>query len=74
MIGDLVWDEEAVVGEYNGATHEEGRSRRDDNSKRLLLEDQGWWLLEMYARDLFVASGRHRLVQRLRRGLARVRS
>lgn len=34
MIGDLVWDEEAVVGEYNGATHEEERSRRDDNSTR----------------------------------------
>lgn len=71
MVGDLVWDEEAVVGEYNGATHEEERSRQDDNSKRLLLEDQGWWwLLELYKRDILTASGRHRLIQRLRRGLA----
>ena len=74
MVGDLVWDAEEVVGEYNGPTHEETPSRQDDNSKRLLLEDQGWWLLEMYARDILTPSGRHRLIGRLQRGLARDRT
>ena len=74
MVGDLVWDEEEVVGEYNGPTHEENPSRQDDNSKRLLLEEQRWWLLEIYRRDIFTASGRHQLIHRLRRGLARDRT
>jgi hypothetical protein len=74
MVGDLVWDEEEVVGEYNGPTHEGTPSRQDDNAKRLLLEDQGWWLLEMYSRDIFTASGRHRLLHRIRKGLSRKRN
>ena len=40
----------------------------------LLLEDQRWWLLEIYRRDIFTASGRHQLIHRLRRGLARDRT
>ena len=74
MVGDLVWDEEEVVGEYNGPTHEENASRQDDNSKRLLLEDEGWRLLEIYKRDIFTPAGRHRLIDRLQRGLARDRT
>jgi hypothetical protein len=69
----LVWDEEEVVGEYNG-THEGALSRQDDNATRLLLEDQGWWLSETYERDIFTDSGRHRLAHRLRNGLSRLRN
>ncbi|MCA1782478.1 MAG: hypothetical protein ABR500_08215 [Dermatophilaceae bacterium] len=69
-IGDLVWRKQSyrrrVVGEYNGATHEQPSARESDHSKRLLLEDEGWKVLEIYARDVFTASGRFTLVHRLR--------
>lgn len=69
-VGDLVWRRKTyrrkVVGEYNGATHEQLPTRESDHSKRLLLEDEGWRVLEIYSRDVFSASGRFTLVHRLR--------
>lgn len=71
LIGDHVWEEEQVVGEYNGPTHE--ASRHQDNSKRLRLEDQGWWLLEIYKNDVLNAVARAQFLGRLRDGLTRRR-
>ena len=70
-IGDMVWRRKSyrrrVVGEYNGATHDQGPSRDADHLKRLALEDEGWTVLEIYARDVFGAARRFTLVNRLRR-------
>lgn len=69
-IGDMVWRKRShrrkVVGEYNGATHEEGPSRDADHVKRLALEDEGWKVMEIYARDVFDAGRRFTLVHRFR--------
>lgn len=70
-IGDLVWRKKRyrnkVVGEHNGATHEQGPSRDADHTKRLMLEDEGWKVVEIYARDVFAASRRFTMIHRLRR-------
>ena len=69
-IGDLVWRRRGyrnrVVAEYNGAMHEPLPSRDSDHSRRLLLEDDGWKVLEVYSRNVFTAPGRFQLVSRLR--------
>lgn len=69
VIGDMGWDKGCyrtkVVGEYNGAAHQEQESRESDHSKRLFLEDHGWKVLEIYARDVFNGARRQDLVGRL---------
>ena len=68
-IGDLVWRSRSyrnkVVGEYNGASHESHSAREIDNTKRLRLEDDGWRVVEIYARDVFQPSRRRRLTRRI---------
>lgn len=68
-IGDLVWQgsayRENVVGEYNGLSHEEQRSREADHAKRLRLEDEGWKIVEIYSRDIFDLRRRRLLVDRI---------
>lgn len=68
-IGDLVWRARCyrnkVVGEYNGASHEEQRAREIDNAKRLRLEDDGWKVVEIYAGDVFQPPRRRRLTRRV---------
>lgn len=72
-IGDLHWRDKRyrhkVLGEYQGeAKHTEGQaSRASDNSRRLLLEDDGWRVIEIYKNDIFRRSGRAGLVARLGR-------
>lgn len=69
VIGDMGWSKGCyrtkVVGEYNGATHEEQERRESDHSKRLFLEDHGFKLLEIYARDVSNGARRRDLVGRL---------
>ena len=69
VIGDMGWNKPTfrnkVVGEYNGAAHEEQERRESDHSKRLFLEDHGWKVLEIYARDVFNGARRQDLVGRL---------
>lgn len=70
-IGDHVWDDEQAVGEYNGPTHELSQARESDNSQRLRLEDQGWWLIEIYNTDVTTERGQRDLIRRLRTALGR---
>lgn len=71
--GDLVWDEEQVVGAYNGPTHEGDPSRDRDNSQRQRLEDEGWWLIEIYKSNLGTEVRRQELIRRLTTALQRPR-
>ncbi len=72
-IGDLVWEEERALGAYNGLDHEGEPSRERDNSQRMRLEDEGWWVIEIYKSDVFTATGRAKLVRRIENGLRRLR-
>lgn len=48
-------------------------SRERDNSQRMRLEDEGWWVIEIYKSDVFTATGRAKLVRRIENGLRRLR-
>lgn len=70
-VGDLVWDEEQVVGAYNGPTHEYDPSRDRDNTQRQRLEDDGWWLIEIYKSNISTEAKRYELIRRLTTALRR---
>ena len=72
-LGDLVWDWEQVVGAYNGPTHDEHPSRERDNAQRQRLEDEGWWLIEIYKSNVNTAGRRSELVRRVSTALQRPR-
>ena len=50
--GDFVWEREKVVGEYQGEVHAGLGRREADNGRRLLVEDDGWRYLELFAADI----------------------
>ncbi len=56
--GDLVWREQRVVGEYQGAHHASRRRRSLDASRRGGLEEEGWQVVELWAEDVFVGGRR----------------
>lgn len=56
--GDLVWEEQRVVGEYQGADHASRKRRSADASRRVGLEGEGWTVLEIWAEDVFVGGRR----------------
>lgn len=62
--GDLVWREQRVVGEYQGAVHASRRRRSADSSRVRGLEAEGWTVLEVWAED--VARGGRRTACLLR--------
>ena len=65
--GDFVWPKERVVGEYQGEVHA-GLSRREaDNGRRLLVEDDGWGYLELFAADIRQPARRATALTRLSR-------
>ena len=49
---DLAWPSERVAVEYDGAVHGEERVRRTDAVRRNLLQDAGWLVIVLTARDL----------------------
>lgn len=67
--GDLVWHEQRVVGEYQGAPHADRRRRSADADRTGILADWGWTVLEIFAEDLFVESRRVRTLHRFARAL-----
>lgn len=50
--GDMVWREEKVVAEYDGAVHLPERRRQYDAARRNLLQSYGWTVIVFTARDL----------------------
>ena len=50
--GDLVWEREKVVAEYQGEHHAARRQRSLDSARMILLHEQGWAVHEMWAEDL----------------------
>jgi hypothetical protein len=49
---DLAWPEERVIVEYDGAVHLPEQQRRADAARRNLLQDRGWLVIVLTARDL----------------------
>ena len=67
---DFVWEQEKVIGEYQGADHFTSFERGDDDiSRRLLVEDEGWKYVEVTKRDHFNPARRRGLLLRLARSL-----
>jgi hypothetical protein len=67
--GDLVWQAQCVVGEYQGRDHASIRQRSYDENRRALAEDEGWTVLEVYAEDVFRPARRAACVDRFARAL-----
>lgn len=49
---DLAWPEEQVIVEYDGAVHLSEAQRRADAARRNLLQERGWLVIVLTARDL----------------------
>ena len=49
---DMLWDEERVIAEYDGAVHISEAQRRSDAARRNLLQEAGWMVIVFTARDL----------------------
>jgi hypothetical protein len=72
---DFVWEQEKVIGEYQGGDHFASFERGDDDiSRRLLVEDEDWKYVEITKRDYFNPARRRGLLLRLARylGIERV--
>lgn len=62
--GDLAWEEQKVVGEYQGVEfHTRLKDRARDGIRRGRIERGGWAVVEITADDVF---GRHRRALKLR--------
>ena len=49
---DMVWEAERVIVEYDGAVHVTEERRRSDAARRNLLQEAGWYVIVLTARDL----------------------
>jgi hypothetical protein len=65
--GDLVWRQQRVVGEYQGADHRSIRRRSADSSRAGTAEDHDYRVLEIYAEDVFGGARRRALLHRFAR-------
>lgn len=68
--GDLVWEAERVIVEYQGEVHG-SQSRSADAHRRGLVEDEGWVLIEVYAADHTSEPRRDLFLRRLGAALRR---
>ncbi len=69
LVGDLVWDDERVVVEYQGSTHADRQARSHDADRASLARDHGAQVFEVFAEDLFEPHRRQRLLVRVARAL-----
>ncbi|TPG19039.1 hypothetical protein [Pedococcus bigeumensis] len=67
--GDLVWESERVVGEYQGRDHASIRRRSYDASRNALAADEAWRVLEIYAEDVYRPARRVDCLTRFARAL-----
>ena len=49
---DMLWTDERVIVEYDGAVHLDERKRRRDAQRRNLLQEAGWLVIVLTADDL----------------------
>ncbi|MGV8848562.1 MAG: hypothetical protein ACOH16_03355 [Propionibacteriaceae bacterium] len=69
LTGDLVWDDQRVVLEYQGLHHASRAQRSHDADRAGVAMDHGAVIIEAYAEDLFDARRRRRLLLRVARAL-----
>ncbi len=69
LTGDLVWDEQRVILEYQGVHHATRSRRSRDADRAAVAMDHGAVIIEVYAEDLFDARRRRRLLLRVARAL-----
>ncbi len=50
--GDLVYEQWRIVIEYDGADHDDPARRMADATRRTLLRELGWYVVEVVASDL----------------------
>ena len=67
--GDLVWREQRVVGEYQGADHGSLKRRSADSSRATAAESEDYRVLEIYAEDVRVGARRRACLLRFARAL-----
>jgi hypothetical protein len=67
--GDLVWHEQRVVGEYQGADHASRKRRSADSGRTGLAGDEGYTVIEIYAEDVFGRARRCTLLRRFARAM-----
>lgn len=67
--GDLVWEEQRVIGEYQGRDHGSIRARSYDAHRRAVAGDDDWSVLEIYAADVYRPVRRVACLQRFARAL-----
>ena len=64
--GDIVFEEYRVVAEYDGAHHAAMRQRAHDASRRSVLREYGWIVVEIVGEDMRYP---HRVISRVRNAL-----
>lgn len=69
--GDLVWEEERTVVEYQGGDHAQRSRRSADSSRITVLREEDWDVHEVWAEDLAPGARRDGLLQRVRASLER---
>ena len=69
--GDLVWDAERVIVEYQGEVHGGIGARSADAHRRGLAEAEGWVVIEVFAADHTSATRRDLFLRRLHLALTR---
>jgi hypothetical protein len=62
--GDLVWEEQRVIGEYQGKDHASITRRSADAARALNAEDEGWQVLEIFAADVYTPPRRRACLTR----------
>lgn len=67
--GDLVWEAQRVVGEYQGRDHASIRRRSYDADRRAVAGDEDWTVLEIYAADVYQPGRRVVCLRRFARAL-----
>lgn len=67
--GDLVWQEQRVIGEYQGEHHADRRRHSDDAFRRELAHDAGYRVIEVWAEDVYLRPRRIALLIRVARAL-----
>jgi hypothetical protein len=67
--GDLVWEEQRVVGEYQGRDHASIRQRSYDADRRAVAGDEEWTVIEIFAADIYQSVRRISCLRRFARAL-----
>ncbi len=66
---DLLWRQQKVIAEYQGAVHAPIEQRSVDNQRRQLAEDNGHVVIEVFKEDVFGGVRRATCIRRVRTAL-----